>query len=404
MSGALQHLRVIELGGGVAAPYCGKLFAAYGARVSKIEPPPDGDPTRSTGPFAGEPGIETSIPFLWLNTSKESVALDLSQTAGQALARRIALTADIVIESSAPGHFAGTGLAYDELAAEHPGLIMVSVTPFGQDGPYRGFLGDEIVAYATGGGMHLTGDPDREPLAGGPQVAHCSAGMAAYIGALAAVYGRQLGGRGRWVDVSIQEAMLDNIEIALVENLHNGQVARRKGDQHTLVPWQLYPCRDGWAAVIGGPIRNWLGAVEMFDEPRLEAPEYRHVAGRMARRTEFETLMQPWLDRHDRKEILTEGRRRGLAFGVLNHPEEVLEHPHHRERGFFHRLEHPTAGEHVVAGEPFRVAGAPAVHRRAPLLGEHTEEVLTAALGLTGPEVAGLIADGVVHAASEASP
>jgi crotonobetainyl-CoA:carnitine CoA-transferase CaiB-like acyl-CoA transferase len=377
MSGALSHLRVVELTDGVAAPYCGKLFTTYGAQVIKIEPPSGGDPCRSRGPFAGRQGIESSIPFLWLNTGKKSVALDLETTSGRDLARRLALSADVVIESSRPGTLRGTGLSYDELAAERPGIVVVSVTPFGQDGPYRDYLGDEIVAYATGGGMHLTGDPDREPLVGGFQVAQCSAGMAAYNGALAAVFGARKSGRGRHVDVSIQEAMLDNIEIALVEHLHLGHAPKRKGDRHALVPWELFPCRDGWAAVVGGPIRKWLGAVDIFEEPRLKDPKFHHVGGRIKNRAEFEELIRPWLDRSDRAEILAAGRRHGLAFGILNRPEEAFEHPQHRARGFFQRLDHPVVGEHVVAGEPFRIEGAPATHERAPLLGEHTEQVLT---------------------------
>lgn len=403
MSGALSHLRVVEIADGIAGPYCGKLLATYGAQVIKIEPPAGGDSTRSRGPFAGEPGTETSIPFLFLNTAKESVSVDIERPTGQSLARQLALTADIVVENFPPGRLEGTGLAYHELAAERPDLVMVSITPFGQDGPYRDFLGDEVVSYATGGGMHLTGDPDREPLLGGLQVAHCSGGMAGYIGALAAVFGRDQGQKGRHVDVSIQEAMLDNVEIALIENLHLGQVAKRKGDRHTLVPWELFPCRDGWAAVVGGPIRNWLGAVDIFEEPRLRDEKYRHVGGRMAHRAEVEELMQPWLDTHDRAEILAEGRRRGLAFGILNRPEEVLEHPQHRAREFFRHLDHPIVGEHVVAGEPFRIEGAPATHGRAPLLAEHTEKVLSEELDMTDAEIRNLAAEGVISVAPEVS-
>jgi formyl-CoA transferase len=403
MSGALEHLRVVEIAGGVAAPFCGKLMASQGAEVIKIEALPTGDPTRSQGPFADDPGPETSLPFLWLNTAKKSVAIDLESGEGLSLVQRLAVGADIVIESFPPGTLQGTGLSYDELSAEQPDLIMVSVTPFGQDGPYSGFLGDEIVAYAMGGGMHLTGDPDREPLVGGLQVAHGSAGMAAYLGALAAAFDRGRGGGGRHVDISIQEAMLDNIEIALVEYLHTGRVARRTGDRHALVPWQLYPCRDGWAAVIGGPVRNWLDALEDIEAPRLADAQFRHVAGRMAHPKEFEKILESWLSTHDRADVLARGRQHGLAFGVLNRPEEVLDHPQHRERGFFQRIDHPLAGELVMCGEAFRVAGAPAVHGRAPLLGEHTTAVLTGLMGMSAADVEDLLDSGVAAAAGGAS-
>jgi len=376
MNGPLSHLSVLELAEGFAGPYCGKLLATYGARVIKVERPATGDSTRSLGPFVNEGGIEASVPFLWLNMGKESIVCDLETSQGREVVRELALAADVVIESFSPGSLEETELSYGALSQQKPRLVMTSVTPFGQTGPYSSYESDEIVSYAAGGGMYLTGEPGRPPLTAGVPVASYSAGMAAFAGTLTALFAAGTTGRGDHVDVSIQEAMLDNIEIALVENFHNGRVAKRTGDRHDLVPWRLYPCQDGWAAVVGGPIRNFLGAVDIFEEPRLTEEKFRHVAGRIQHRQEFDDLIQPWLDSHDREEILEAGRERGLAFGVMYQPDEVVNHPQHRAREFFHRIDHPVAGEQVVAGAPYRFTDASMELRRAPLLGEHTATVL----------------------------
>jgi formyl-CoA transferase len=382
VSGPLSHLSVLELAEGYAGAYCGKLLATYGARVIKVERPATGDSTRSLGPFVNDGDIEASIPFLWLNMGKESVVCDIESSHGREVVRELALAADVVIESFDPGSREGTELSYGALSQQKPRLVMTSVTPFGQTGPYSGYASDELVSYAVGGGMYLTGDPGRPPLAAGVPVASYSAGMAAFVGTLTALFAAGTTGRGDHVDVSIQEAMLDNIEIALVENFHTGRVAKRTGDRHNLVPWRLFRCHDGWAAVIGGPIRKWLGAIDIFDEPRLAEEKFRHIAGRMEHRQELEELIQPWLDAHDREEILDAGRERGLAFGVMYQPDEVLSHPQHRAREFFHRIDHPVAGEQVVAGEPYRFVDASMEPRRAPLLGEHTAKVLLDDLNL----------------------
>ena len=396
MSAPLSHLTVLEVGDSRAAAYCGKLLATYGARVIKIEAPSTGDHTRSHGPFVGDADIETSVPFLWLNMGKESVVCDLETPAGRDIVRRLALVSDVVIESFTPGRLDGTGLSYEALAAENPRLVMTSVTPFGQNGRYSQYAGDEIVSYATGGGMYLTGSPDREPLAAGVPVASHTAGMVAFVGTLTAVFAAGATGHGDHVDVSIQEAMLDNVEIAVVEHLRTGRVAKRAGNRHNLVPWRLFPCRDGWAAVIGGPIRKWLGAIDVFKEPRLAEEKFRHVAGRMEHRQDFEALIQPWLEEHDREEILAAGREHGLAFGVLYQPEEVLDGAQHKARGFFRHSDHPVAGEHLVPGEPYRFVDSPLETRRAPRLGEHTASVLLNDLQLPRSRFDELVIEGVI--------
>ncbi len=260
----------------------------------------------------------------------------------------------------------------------------MSISNFGLTGPYCDFQAEEIVEYAMSGLMHLTGDPDRAPLAAAPALTQYTAGMNAYVGALIALYQRAETGRGQVVEVSVHESALDNIEVAFAEHLHTGVVARRTGDEHALVPWQLFPCRDGYAAVIGGPVRHWGRAADLFDEPALLAPRLWHMRDRMARRAEVAALIQPWLDRHNAKDIYHAGQSRKLAFGYLAEFEDVVGSRQLAAREFFVAIDHPEAGRHKYCGAPFRLAEGAWCDARAPLLGEHNDELaaLNAAGGL----------------------
>jgi crotonobetainyl-CoA:carnitine CoA-transferase CaiB-like acyl-CoA transferase len=254
-----------------------------------------------------------------------------------------------------------------------------------------------MVMYAMSGAMVATGDPDRPPLASGPAITQYTAGMHAYIAALMALFRRGRTGRGEHVDLSVQESALENVEIQLTEHLHDGKIARRNGDEHPLVPWRCYPCRDGYAAIIGGPLRHWPAAARMFDEPRLLEPGLLHVGGRIQRRREVEELIKPWLARHDKKDIYRRGQSLGLAFGYLAELPDVLESEQYRARGFFVQTDpHPEVGRLKVCGAPFRLAGAEWRVGRAPLLGEHTEGVLTGLANCSAERLRALSAEGVV--------
>ncbi|HET6374190.1 MAG TPA: CoA transferase, partial [Candidatus Polarisedimenticolia bacterium] len=381
----------------VAGPYCTKLMSGFGARVVKVEPPRTGDPQRGVGPFVrGEPGIERSLPFQWLNTGKESISLSLEGATGVSILKRLIGLADVLIESFPPGAMDRLGLDDGTVSRINPRIVRTSITGFGADGPYSGFTTTEAVSYAMSGGMVSTGDPARAPLAPGPAVTQYTAGMHAYIGTLMALYRREKVGAGERVEVSIQESALENIEVHLVEHLHKGAVARRTADTHAMVPWQCHPCADGLVAVVGGPIRHWLKAVPMFEEPRLSDPKYRHMGGRIQNRAEVESLMSPWLRRHGKREIYHEGQKRGLAFGYLANLEESTRSPQHAARGFIRTIEHPVAGSLRMPGPPFRFEEDGWRDKRAPLLGEQNEAVYAGMLNLSSDEMGRLSAEGVI--------
>lgn len=395
----LAQLKVLDLTHYVAGPYCTKLMAGFGAEVIKIERLRTGDPQRGTGPFVrDETGVERSIPFLWLNTGKKSITLNLKSAQGVDLLTRLVEGVDVLVENFSPRVMPALGLDYQTLREVNPRLVMTSISNFGQSGPYRDHRADEITLYAMSGAMHLTGDPEREPLAAGPAVVQYTAGMWAYIMTLSALSEREAHGIGQHVDVSIQECALDNIEVALIEHLHLKRTPTRKNDRHAMVPWELYPCRDGRAAVIGGPIRHWLRSLDLYEEPALANEKFRHAVGRIEHRDEFEALLQPWLTAHAKNEIFHAGQARKLAFGYLAGLEEALASPQHESRRFFVDVDHPAVGRGRYCGAPFRLSKTPWQSSRAPLLGEHNEAVLGGNLACPSEQLRRSPGEGVLTA------
>lgn len=374
--GPLAHLRVIDLSQDIAGPYFTKLMAGFGAEVIKIEPPEGGDRMRGVGPFFQDgPGPERSIPFLWLNTGKKSVTLDINKTEDLEILRTLLRDADVVVENFPPGTMARLGLGYEELREFNPRIVMTSLSPFGQSGPYKDYQAEDIELYALSGGMYLTGDPERAPLTAGPAVCQYSAGLCAYMATLMALFQRHNTGEGQQVDVSIQEAALDAIEMNLAYCLQMKLVSKRSLPPS--VPWTLYPCLDGYAMVICGPFRHWLRGVDMFQEPKLLDGKYKHVLDRVKYREEVEALIQPWLKSQRKQDVFHAGQARKMAFGYLATFPEVLKSPQHKSREFFVGIEHPVVGTHKYCGAPFVLSKTPWQSARAPRLGEHNTTALS---------------------------
>ncbi|MCS5697918.1 CoA transferase [Cyanobium sp. FGCU-52] len=375
--GMLSHLRVLDCSFGIAGPYGTRLMAGFGADTIKIEPPRTGDPQRHRGPFhRGQPGLERSLSFHWLNGGKRGVTLDLSHSRAPELVRSLIATADILVESFEPGALERWGFGIDALHAINPGLILISISDFGQTGPRRHWKATEIVHYAMSGAMSLTGDRDRPPLNSGPAITHYTAGLHAYLAALLAYQRRQRDGIGEWVDVSIQESALENVEIKLAEALLANHDAIRNGDSHALVPWECYPTADGAAAIIAGPLRNWSQGASALGDPEMLEPPFTTITGRIAHRQEVHARVRAALAGKSKREIYHRGQEAGLAFGYLASLAEALQSPQHEQRGFFQlTATHPEVGQLVSMAAPFQSAW----HRwhlgRAPQLGEHNAAV-----------------------------
>jgi crotonobetainyl-CoA:carnitine CoA-transferase CaiB-like acyl-CoA transferase len=393
--GALTNLKVLDLTTYRAGPYCTKLLADFGAEVIKIEKPATGDPMRSIGPFVdNKPGLERSIPFHWLNTNKQSITLNLQS---RELFDELLSKVDVLVESFSPEDKKKWNLDYARINKINPSLIMTSISNFGQTGPYQDYQAEEIVINAMSGSMMATGDHDRQPLCPGPAVAQYTAGLHAYLGTLIALFRRGISSEGDHVDVSIHESALENIELQLVGYLHHGKVARRNNDEHLLVPWQLQACQDGYVAAIGAPVRHWLKAAPMFEEPRLLEEPYRHMSGRIQHRQEFEALFKPWLERHNKKDIYHMGQSRGLSFGHLASLAEAFQSKQHEARNFFVETEpHPVVGTLRICSSPFRGSSSSWQTGRAPLLGEHNEQIYGNLLNYSATELAHLKEEGAI--------
>ena len=403
----LSDLRVIELSQGIAGPYCGKLLAEYGADVVKVEPPGKGDRSRRLGPFPDDISHpERSGLFLHLNTGKKSVTLDISAESGALIVRQLLANADVLVESCWPGQMSQWGLGYEDLREEHPSLIYVSITPFGQTGPYRDYRGNSITAMATSGLMCLTGDPDREPLTTGGEPAEYLAGLQAWVGILAALAYRDQKGVGQRVDVSLMESAATTDESITAAYSFMGVVRRRFYSRHMWgYPQDPLPCQDGYVAVIPGAQGFPTPGVEgeasamslLLGDPELDSnPLFTDRWQRWFRWREFDKLLEPYLSTHTTEEIVEFAQAMRMHFAPLLDSAQVLGNRHLRERGFFREVAHPEAGELRYTGELFRMSESPWRLERAPMLGEHNESILTGELGHQREHLAILRSHGII--------
>jgi crotonobetainyl-CoA:carnitine CoA-transferase CaiB-like acyl-CoA transferase len=393
---ALAGLLVLDLSENISGPYCTKLLADYGADVIKVEKPGLGDVSRTIGPFFDDlVDPEKSGLFLFLNGNKKGVTLNLGSKEGAAMLGKLIEEADILVENFRPGVMASLGLSYEALAEANPSLILTSISYFGQDGPCSDYHGSDIVAQASGGVMHITGEPEREPLKLAGSQAEFQAGLNAAVAALAALYFRDLTGEGQWIDVSVQEAVASILEGAVAAHSYSGLIRNRMGSRHPLqCPSRVMPCQDGWIHVQAGA--NWDHFAAFLQAPELMEPRLASVL-RYHYADEVEGLIQPCLMTRGAGEIFSSAQEWRLPFAMVLGIDEVMTDPQYRARGFFQEVDHPVAGRLAYPGAPFRMSQTPwRTVRPAPLLGEHNDEVYMGMLGFTGEELAMLRSKGVI--------
>jgi len=395
--GPLAGLRVLEVGTRVAAPYASKLLADLGADVVKVEPPGRGDPARARGPFpGGAPHPEKSGLFLYLNTNKRGIALDLTRPEGRDVLRRLVARADLLIHDVHPTEMAAQGLEWDALAAVNPGLVMTSITPFGLTGPHASWRGPDVVLWSAGGVATLNGqpgEPDRPPLKAFGDQSGFQGGLNAAVASLGAVLGRGAGEPGEHVDVSIQESVAAILELTFEFWPYCGLVASRLGAK-PIQPLCFMECRDGWIFVCCVEEHQWKAFVEIMGNPDWAAMEL--FENRLARGANFDALqvfLQEWCREQSVQELYEKAQARRIPFAPVSTMGDLLASPHLHARGFFVTVDHPVAGAVRMPGAPYRLSATPwEIRRPAPCLGQHTAEVL----GEAGIDVAPLAAAGVV--------
>ena len=376
---ALDGVRVLDFTHHVAGPYCTKLLADFGADVVKVERPGGGDAARRLGPFAhDEPHQEMSLPFLYLNTSKRGVTLNLKSRMGRDIALRLAAEADVVVENFSPRVMPSLGLGYDAISAVNPDVIMVSISNFGQTGPYRDYRATEIVEYALGGMAYIFGSQDREPLVHAYNQAQFKAGTNAASAAAIAVFQRMMTGRGEYVDVSIQESMVTALRDTASVYTYQGGIKTRAAAYTGEIPRGPASAGDGYVVpiVFGGV--DWADLSEFLEAPALADERFSTAEGRRDNARDLREEVEQGIARHDADELFYAAhKRRGYIFGLVQDPAQVFDNPQYRHRGYFQDVEHPVAGSAAYPGAPFEMSDTPWQARSpAPTLGQHNAEVL----------------------------
>ena len=406
--GALQGLRVLDLSD-EKGQYCTKLMADMGADVIKIEPP-TGDSVRRIGPFYhDEEELDKSLYWFVLNTSKRGLTLDISTPRGADLFRRLAATADFVVESFAPGTMDRLGLGYEALQLLRPNLILTSVSNYGQTGPYRDYVATDLDVLGMSGTLFVCGDPDRAPTRVNAPQAPIYAGIQAFVGSLLAHYHRLESGEGQQVDVSLHECAALLHYSQLIWNAY-GLVMVRLGDRLQVAPGAVvrycFPCKDGYVQAI--PQLTWSTFVPWMDDHgmagELTSPEWEE---------RLQTLVSDWdqehidyseqvianfLARFTKRELYEEGQRRYQFVYPVYNARDSLEDQQLQHRQYFTQVEHAELDATLTyPGAPWKLSRTPwRLRRRAPLLGEHTADILGGELGLDETALVTLQQEGVI--------
>jgi formyl-CoA transferase len=392
----LEGVRVLELGTLIAGPFCGKTLGDFGAEVVKVEPPGEGDPLRRWR------AMRNGVSLWWQvqSRNKKSVTADMRRPEGQEIVRRLARRSDIVIENFRPGALERWNLGWDRLSAENPKLILVRISGYGQDGPYRARPGFAAIAEAFGGFRHVTGFPDRPPVRPNLSIGDTIASLHGVIGTLMALHHRNVnGGKGQVIDVALYEAMFNCMESVLPEYDAHGVVRERSGSALPgIAPSNIYPCSDGgWVLIAANAdslfsrLMTAIGREDLRDDPALARND-----GRAAQMQRIDDAIAAWTSQRAQREVLAAMERAEVPAGTIFSIADIARDPHYAARGM---LLDTTASD----GEPLKQPGIVpklsatpgAIRHAAPALGEHNDEVLSS-LGYSAHEIASLRAARIV--------
>ncbi|MBC7799715.1 MAG: CoA transferase, partial [Gemmatimonadaceae bacterium] len=375
--GALQGLRVIEMGQLIAGPFCGQLMADFGAEVIKVEPPGKGDPMREWGQ---EKPHGLSLWWPVIARGKQSVEIDARTPEGQALIRGLVASADILIENFRPGTMERWGLGYEALATLNPRLVMIRVSGYGQTGPYAKNAGFGAIGEAMGGLRHVVGDPATPPSRMGISIGDTLAATFACLGGLMALHARTRTGRGQMVDSAIYEAVLAVTESLVTDFATGGYIRERTGPIiPNVAPSNVYPTRDGTLVLIAANqdsvfrrLTAVMGRPGLADDPR-----YATHTARGERQVELDALIADWTATQDRVALGALLDAAGVPRGDIYRAPEMLADAHFQARDAIARVMHPTLGELRMQNVAPRLSDTPGRIRHAgPSLGEHNGEVL----------------------------
>ncbi|MCY4651953.1 MAG: CoA transferase [Dehalococcoidia bacterium] len=397
MPGPLQGIRIVDLTQVQAGPSCTQLFAFLGADVIKIEEPGVGDRTRRE--MAIRDDVD-SFYFIVFNANKRSVTLNLKTQRGRELLLKLVEQADIVVENYGPGQMDRFGLDFDVLKNANPRIVYCAIKGFGTYGPNAHVKSFEHIAQAMGGAMSAQGEPGRQPNFVGAGIGDSGTGLHAAIGMLAALRQRDATGQPQRIEVSMQDGVLNLMRARMIDTFNSGLPAERKGNAPWGGPPLIYPCKPGGtddyiAIVLAGD--SWDTVLALADRADLIGdPRYSTTEARAQRPEEVNKIITSWtrtITKHEAMQILTE---LGIAAGAVQDSCEVLQDPHLKAREMVIDIQDPVRGDYQIIGCPIKVEGSDVPVTPPPLLGQHSEEVLTALLGMKPHEVASLREEGVV--------
>ena len=394
----LSGVRVLDLSSYVAGPYCTKLLAEWGAEVIKIERPGAGDGARRVGPFYRDmPDPEASGLFLYLNTGKKSVTMDLKSESGRTILKGLVETADVLVESFSPEVMEDLGLGYPTLEKINPRLVMTSISNFGRSGPYRDYKATDIVTFAMSGLMSQVGDPDRPPLKlPGPWTRYTT-GAHAFAGTTVALLHREIMGEGQQVEVSMFEVAASHTYTAYVQYTYLGAQPIRQGNTSAQAGGRsrLHPTKDGGQVTVA--LTPWGNLVELLGEPELlEDPRFATPEGRLEHGRELDSHVSAYTREHTKEELFQAAQAQRLTWAPINTVADLFSSPQLASRDFFKEIDHPATGPLRYPGSPARLGDTQIHHRRAPLLGEHNEEVYSGRLGYAKTDLVRLREAGVI--------
>jgi crotonobetainyl-CoA:carnitine CoA-transferase CaiB-like acyl-CoA transferase len=396
MSRAIDGLVVIDLGQIYNGTYCSLLLSQLGADVIKVEP------------FGGEPlrwretdGRESQA-FVLLNTGKRSLRLNLKSERGRTLLLRLIRNADVLIENFAPGAMDRLGLSFDVLLAENPRLIIASGKGYGSTGPYSGLRAMDLAVQAMSGALSSTGFPDGPPVKSGAALADFLGGIHLLAGVLAALYQRTVTGAGQVVEVSMHDSILPTLTSPLAGYLDsNGAIPERVGNRHAglaVAPYNVYPTSDGWIAVMCISDRHWVSLTGLMRRDNLAAdPRFGSTSVRAQHIDEVDEIVGAWCTTMTTEQLATALEDAGIPVAPVVAVRDLIDDPQVRARGMLQTVEQPGHGPMITFGSPIRLSDSITKETKpAPRLGEHSREVLTERLALTGAEIDELFAQGVI--------
>ncbi len=391
----LDGIRVVDLSRVLAGPYCSLLLADMGAEVVKVEEPGRGDDTRAWPPFQG--GEATY--FMSVNRGKKSLTLNMKHAEGTAILRRLLEGADVLLENFRPGTLERLGFGYGAVHGVNPRLVYCSISGFGESGPEAGRPGYDLIVQGESGIMDITGFPDGPPVKVGNSIADLAAGTMAAHGIVLALFARERTGQGQKVEIAMVEVMAALLTYHGQAYFATGKSPRRRGNQHpSIVPYEVFEAADGYLTVGVANNSLWTRFCQALERPDLTTdPRFDTEARRVENRDVLIPLLAVVFATASVAHWLERLGQAGVPAGKIKEVGEVLESEHLRARGAVVSVAHPTAGPMRMVGPPIRLSGTPAeAAAPAPLLGEHTDEILGKLLGCSTDAIAQLRATGAI--------